>query len=150
MLGYVLIPLKDYKDQNKVDKYFQLRTSNTPDELGSIRMRVRVFWSKLQYYKSQIDLCDEKIENAKNESQNVQGYLELLDRPFGLIVYGQINNIRDEDLLEPPKEKEDIVDKKRMSVLPNQLQNRGIGPTSFANKIDQALKGTLSKFVYLT
>lgn len=149
VLGLVLIPLKEYHHQNKIDKYFQLKSMNTPGgELGSIRMRVRVFWSKLQYYQNQIEMCDDKIENAKKDSVNVQGYLDLLEKPFGLIVYGQVNNIRDEDLLEPPKDKEEIVDKKRMSVLPNQRINSGVVP-SFANKIDQAFKGTLSKNIII-
>lgn len=147
LLGEVFISLKDYQHQNKIDKHFPLKGPSTPWELGSIRMRIRVFWSKLQYYQTQIEICEEKIENAKRESINVQGYLDLLEKPFGLIIYGQVNNLRDEDLLELPKDKEEIVDKKRMSILPNQLQNRSIVP-SFANKIDQAFKGTLSKFSY--
>ena len=117
--------------------------------MGELRLRVRLFWSKSQYYANKIAEADEKIEMAKKDINEVIQYLKLVDEPFGLIVYGQITHLRDEDILDPPRDKDLIMEKKRLSVMPTQsYPSKGF--PSFANKIDSALRSTLSKnYIFL-
>lgn len=147
IIGRCFISLKEFKDQERVEKFCTLKALSGPEEMGELRIRIRVFWSKLNYFQNKIQEADDKIESAKKEISEVLGYMNLLDKPFGLIIYGQINNLKDEDILETPGDKEKFAEKKRLSVLPTQgNSNRALNP-NFANKIDHAIRGTLSKCI---
>jgi hypothetical protein len=117
-----------------------------PEIMGELRIRIKLLWSKLKYYQYKIQEAEDKISSAKKEITEVQGYMKLLDEPFGLIIYGQITNLRDDDVLEPPNDKEKIMDKKRLSVHPTSSNPNRTLNSNFANKIDQAFRGTLSKY----
>ena len=56
---------------------------------------------------------------ALKEKKEILRYLALLEEPFGIITYGEIYNILDNDVLETPKEKENLIENpKRLSTLP--------------------------------
>lgn len=121
-----------------------------PEEMGEIRLRVKASWSKLEYFSNKIEQCNEKLEIAEKETEDVSKYLNLLDQPFGIITYGEIENILNNDVLEVPKDKEEILQKQRMSVLPQSSLNFSASKqNSMADKIDQAFRGTLSKYLYI-
>lgn len=83
---------------------------------------------------------------ALREKKELIRYLQLLDEPFGLIVFGEINNMIDNDILDVPREKEELIEKKRMSILPRtSLTYKNNISKSFAEKIEQTLGNTLSK-----
>lgn len=145
VIGVSQIRLKDFKDQNKTEIGLTLKPLSGPEEMGELRVRVKVSWSKLQYSQSKIVYCDEKIELAEKEIEEVGKYLNLLDQPFGIITYGEIENILANDVLEVPKDKEEILQKQRMSVLPQSSVNFSSKQNTIADKIDQAFRGTLSK-----
>jgi len=83
---------------------------------------------------------------AHNESEQVSKFLKLLDEPFGIITYGLIEDIVANDILEVPKEKEEIVPKLRMSVLPTAMKESRLTNTA-ADRIDNAFRGTFSKLL---
>ncbi len=147
VIGVARLNIKDFSDQNLTEKTMMLKPMSGSENMGEIRIRLRVFWSKLRYFKGKIQECEDKIEQAKKESSEVNQYLKLLDEPFGLIIYGQINNLKDEDVLEVPKEKEGIMDKARLSVMPT--QNKSI-QSNLATKLDTIIGGTLSKLYYIS
>lgn len=118
------------------------------EDMGELRVRIRVLWSKLHYFQSQIIIAEDKLSMANKESDEVARYLNLLDQPFGLITYGEIENIMNNDILEVPKEKEEIVQKQRMSILPQSGLTNKLTSNTYADKIDQALRGTLSKIFF--
>lgn len=149
VIGVCYVKLRDYQDQIKTEKVFDLKPLSGPEFMGSLRLRIRVLWSKLNFFNSQIVNAEEKLEMANKESQEVSQYLNLLNEPFGIITYGQIENIMENDILEPPKEKEEIVHKQRMSILPQAQRANLTNKDSFANKIDQAFRGTLSMPYFL-
>lgn len=147
IIGVCRLNLKEFKDQSLVEKTLPLKAMSGPEVMGEIRIRIRVYWSKLNYFQEKIIDCEEKIDQAGKEAIEVKQYLKLIDEPFGLIIYGQINNLKDEDILETPKEKEGIIDKARLSVHPTQSNVHKSLQMNFANRIDQAFRGTLSKFI---
>lgn len=148
IIGVAYIKLKDYRDQVKREELIKLKAQSNPDQMGEIRIRVRVLWSKLDYFRTQIKLADEKLESAQRESQQVIRYLNLLDQPFGIITYGEIDNIFANDILEIPKEKQEILQKQRMSILPQSSVAGKQTSSTYADRLDIALRGTFSKIVF--
>ena len=149
IIGVSYIKLKDYRDQVKREEVLKLKAASSSDQMGEIRIRIRILWSRLEYFKAQIKIADEKLDSANKESQEVSKYLNLLDQPFGIIIYGEIDNIFTNDILEIPKEKQEILQKQRMSVLPVSITTGKQNTASYADKLDQALRGTFSKIVLL-
>jgi hypothetical protein len=117
--------------------------------MGWLRMRVRVLWSKLNYFQQQILVAENKLDMANHESSIIGNHLKLLNEPFGIIIYGEIENIMDEDILEMPKEKEEMVVKQRKSILPSSRNiikvNNNHSLASYADKLDSAVRLTFSK-----
>jgi hypothetical protein len=142
-IGVAYVKLKDYRDQVKREEVLKLKAPSSIDQMGEIRVRIRVLWSKLDYFRAQIKIADEKLNSANRESQQVANYLNLLDQPFGIVTYGEMDNIFSNDILEIPKEKQEILQKQRMSVLPQTISTGK--QTTYADKLDQALRGTFSK-----
>lgn len=146
VIGVCRLSLKEFLDQSLFEKTINLNPSSGSEFMGELRIRIRVFWSKLKYFKEKLMESEEKIESAKKEQRTVQGYLDIIEnKPFGLIVLGQIINLRDEDVLEEPKEKEEIMDKARLSIMPSHSQIKT--NSNIANKIDKIVGGTLKKNV---
>lgn len=143
ILGVAHIKLKDYKNQVKVEKVLRLKPETPSDgNFGTIRIRIRVLWSKLKYFQDQMLVAEDKLEMANKESDEVARYLNLLDEPFGVIIFGEIENIMANEILEVPKDKEEILEKQRMSVLPHGRVSK-VG-TSFGDRFDSTLKKTFN------
>lgn len=105
-------------------------------------------WSKIEFFQSQINFAETKLKMAAKEMQEVAKYLSLLNEPFGLILYGEIENIMANDVLEVPKEKEEILNKQRMSINPAMFDTK-TGNNTFQDRIDNVLKGTFSKYIFI-
>lgn len=143
-LGTIEIKLKDFTHQHRVEKLLPLKNS-----IGTIRLRVRLFWSKLTFFQKEIINAEEKLQMATKEKRDLMRYLQVLDEPFGIIVYGEVNNIIDNDILEVPKEKEEIIEKQRLSVLPRaSVTGKPRLSRSFIDRIDNTLGSTFSKSLY--
>lgn len=145
VIGVCYIKLKDYKDQVKTEEIIDLKQTSGSQIAGKLRIRIRVLWSKLTYFQNQIVVAEEKLQMAHNESNQITKYLNLLDEPFGIITYGLIEDIISNDILEVPKEKEEIVQKQRLSVLPTSINVNKSKASDVAEKIDMAFRGTFSK-----
>ena len=146
IIGANYLVAKEFKDQEKVEKTIVLKPLSGNEIMGELKLRVRIFWSKLQYYNNKIAESEEKIEMAIKDINEVKEYLRLIEEPFGLIIYGQISHLRDEDILDPPRDRDLILEKKRLSLMPSQSFNSKRNP-SLANKIDVVIKSTFSKLL---
>lgn len=112
-----------------------------------LSVRIRFFWSKKTYFKNQLEAVNEELETTKKELDYVLMLLSKLKTPFSLVIYGYLDEIKDNDLLDLPKGKEDILEKKRLTVYPDKIEqykdnNKCI---SFGNKIDRALSQSFRK-----
>lgn len=145
VIGNCSFKLNEFKDQINTEKEFKLNLLSSPTPSGQIKTRIRVFWSKLTFFQNQILVSEKKMEMAYKEISNVQNYIGLLEKPFGIITYGEIENIFNNDVLEVPKDKEDLVNKKRMSVLPTGFNIRS--NFSVANTIEKVIKSTIRRDV---
>lgn len=145
-IGHTQIPLSELLDQQKIEKVLYLKPSfsiNNPSqdhqtyqttkqnsliEMGIdpmnmiLSLRLRFFWSKLTFFKNQIEATEEQIEQNTREMEAMQSLLNKLTSPFALVVYGYLDDIKENDLLELPKAKEDILEKKRLTILPKNYQ----------------------------
>ncbi len=109
---------------------------------GYFRIRIRVFWSKLKFFQDQLISAEEKLSDAIGEKNSLNRYLDLIEVPFGIIINGEISNIIDDDICTTPREKEEIVEKKRMTILPMASSTNHLSK-SFAGKFE----GTINKTI---
>lgn len=140
------LKLMDYKNQLKIEKVFPMKN---PDSY--FRIRMRVFWSKLNFFKERFIYAQKTLSEAMIERNSLNIYLSphpdfnnrnLIEIPFGIILYGEISSIIDEDICTTPREKEEIVEKKRMTILP-EATNRNNLSKSFAGKFEGAINKTI-------
>jgi hypothetical protein len=103
-IGGVTIHLKNLEDQQKVDKWFKLSVGDSNEENGQIRMRLQFVWSKFKFFEENYQKTVLQIEHLEDDFQEINRLLDLLDKPFGLLVYGEINNILDKRILERSEE----------------------------------------------
>ena len=89
--GSVIIQLKSLENQLLVDKWFNLGTSTGTTEEGQIRLRLQLIWSKFNYYQSLVHNADEKMNKIKNEIDVLNKYLDLFEKPFGILLYVEID-----------------------------------------------------------
>lgn len=168
-IGTSQLNLSDFLDQQKTEKVIYLKPSseikvnNSTDlnkstpftDLGIdpsnmiLSIRIRFFWSKFNYFTLQIKSIEDQMKENDNDLDLVNKLLSKVKSPFGLIIYGYFDQIKENDLLELPKAKEDILEKQRLTVLPKGYQSnpqllKNIKCFSYANNIDRMVSKVFS------
>lgn len=173
LIGTTSLSLSDFLDQQKTEKLlylkpaFDLKLSQSKDlnkstfsDLGIdmnnmiISVRVRFFWSKKNFFISQIDSTQEILKDNEKEFEYLNKLMSKLKSPFSLVIYGYLDEIKENDLLEIPKAKEDILEKKRLTILPKKYISNPIIANNkcftYANNIDRAVSRTINTDVEWT
>ena len=94
--GSVVIQLRSLYDQKPVDRWFNLSTSTGNAEEGQLRLRLHLIWSRHHYYQMLLEECERKINKIRIELEELTKYIDLFERPFGILLYVEI----DHDLLK--------------------------------------------------
>lgn len=139
--GIVSISMKELQHQNKVDDWIQLKRPTGEEEMGSLRVRVQLIWSKLHYYSDLIMRGEEQMEAINIELEKINQYLDHINAPFGLVLTEEILEIYNSNILDNDKNISNFSDTKKY------LASSKILNQSFATKIDNVFKGVLSKII---
>jgi hypothetical protein len=100
-IGGTTIGLKSLEDQQKVDKWFKLSSGEgANDENGQVRLRLQFVWSKFKFFEENYQKTVHQIETLEEDFKEINRLLDIVNRPFGLLVYGEINNILEKRILE--------------------------------------------------
>jgi hypothetical protein len=99
-IGGTTIGLKGLDDQQKVDKWFKLSGEGLNDENGQVRLRLQFVWSKFKFFEENYQKTVHQIETLEEDFTEINRLLGLLDRPFGLLIFGEINNIIEKRILD--------------------------------------------------
>lgn len=117
-----------------------------------LSVRLRFFWSKKTFFQNQLKYINETLEGNHKELEFLDVLQSKLKSPFSLVINGYLDIIKDNDLLDMPKGKEDIIEKKRLTVFPKkqiEIKERN-NCLLYANKIDKAINSAFSKyFIYI-
>ena len=89
--GSLQIPLKSLKNQQLIDQWYNLTYSGRR-EIGQIRLRLQLVWSRLIYYQHLVIDYDFKMTKIRMELQELEKYLDLINKPFGILLYVEIDS----------------------------------------------------------
>ena len=90
--GVVKIPLMTLLDQKKVDNWYELENTEGGEDKGRIRLRLQLIWSKYHYYQDNLNRVDEKLKKIKNDMEELNQYLDLFSKPFGILLFVEIDD----------------------------------------------------------
>jgi hypothetical protein len=129
--------------QQKIDDWIGLSDENGEQEKGYLRVRVQLIWSKYKLYD---DLYNKTIEQARrieSDIQELDRYLDIVNKPYGIIVYGEVLNLTESKILEKGEEAIHYLTGSR-----NYLASSKIAKNeSLAAKLDSMFKGVFSKTI---
>lgn len=143
-LGSLRIFLKDFDHQKKIERWFNLRNKNDKQDPGLIRLRLQLFWSKFTHYQNEIIKCESELQEIAEENEHLNRYLQMIQQPFGIFTKGISIEDIERNFLDDYPRNQDLYDRKRMSVYPYQA-NAGVERKTFADKIEDTIKMTISK-----
>jgi C2 domain len=90
--GIVEIPLLDLVDQQKVEKWYNLKNENGEEEPGKIKLRLHFVWSLHQYFVDMLKKTDEKIHKIEENLVQLNTFLEHIEKPFGILLFVEIDD----------------------------------------------------------
>jgi len=138
--GLVNIPLMTLLDQKKVDNWYDFEDSDGGEEKGRIRLRLQLIWSKYHYYQDNMNRTDDKLRKIKSDMEELNQYLDLFSKPFGILLYVEIDDRVSKIMWGDTEE-----------ILPqNTMARRTVGSPQhrkegLANTIENVFRGTFSK-----
>lgn len=97
--GMVTIPLRALEHQQRSDEIYKLKDRDGNEEKGEIRLKLHYIWSKYVYYQDLVSRMEQKIEKFQSEMELVNKYVEMLEEPFGLLLFGEIEDLMDKKFL---------------------------------------------------
>lgn len=143
--GIVFITAKELLHQQKIDDWIGLSDENGEQEKGYLRVRVQLIWSKYKLYD---DIYNKTVEQSKRIEQDIQEldrYLDIVNKPYGIILYGEVMNLTESKILEKGEEAVHYLTGSR-----NYLASSKIAKNeSLAAKLDSMFRGVFSKFKYI-
>lgn len=130
---------------------------NTPEYIDNLEntsnatlvINLQFIWNKLKLYTDNYNMVERKIEFVKRHIDDLKQCSENLDKPFGLILYGDLNEIVNKNMLGEDHDYtvivEDSKNKMKSLVSPRQTNTR----YTFSNKLQNVIKSTFSKHLLL-
>lgn len=146
MEGIVYISAQELLHQQKIDDWIGLSDENGEQEKGYLRVRVQLIWSKYRLYD---DLYKKTIDQGKRVERDIDEldrYLEIVNKPYGIILYGEVINLTESKILEKGEDAIHYLTGSR-----NYLASSKIAANeSLAAKLDSMFRGVFSKlYIYL-
>ncbi len=140
--GIVQISCDELLHQNKIDDWIGLIDENSNQEKGFLRVVVQLIWSKYEFYSNLYSKAVEQMNRINADIIQIDKYLDLIDKPFGIILYGEIINLTDSKILEKGEEAINYVTGSRNFLNASKLK----GNESLASKFDNMFSGIFSKY----
>ena len=145
MHGSVKIPLRDLENQMKTEREFDLYAKDGSS--GSIRLKLHFLYSKYKYFSDNYLKTEGQILRLQEDINELNRYYDLFSKPFGILLFGEINMILEKRILERSEDIESYAASSRRSVYmsPNMPKfNKGL-----AFKLESVIKGTFSKLIII-
>lgn len=138
--GILRISLKELDSQEKVEDEFNLYKEDGSIEKGRLRLKLHLVWSRYEYFSNLNSRTEFAISQLRQELGNIEAIIKSFEQPFGLILSGEISNMVNQNIIT----KENLVEKKKLSVAYGSNMSRG----DFATSLGNMISGTFSdKFI---
>jgi hypothetical protein len=139
--GIVKISCKELIHQQKVEDWIGLTTETGEKEKGFLRIRIQLIWSKLQLYDDMYKKSMDQARKVNSDIEEIDRYLEIIEKPYGIILYGEIINLSESKLLEKGEEAIHYLSGSRNYLATSKIAK----DESMAHRLEQMFRGTLSK-----
>lgn len=141
--GICEISIKELLHQQKVDDWIGLKSTTGEKEMGFLKVRVQLLWSRLQLYNDLLAKTESQKERIQKDMDELDRYLELIDKPYGILLYGEIINLTDSKILEKGEEVVHYSVSQRNYLAMSKLRDN----ETLAVRLGNVFQGVLSKSV---
>lgn len=139
--GIVKISCKELLHQDKFSDWLGLYDEKNEQEKGYLRVRVQLIWSKFQFYDDHYKKSLDQARKVNKDINEIDRYLDIIEKPYGIILYGEVINLTESKILEKGEEAIHY-----MSGSKNYLAASKIAKNeSLAAKLEGVFRGTISK-----
>jgi septum formation topological specificity factor MinE len=104
--GSVEMIMKDLCDQQKYEGWFSLIDDKEQPTQTQIRLRIQFIWSRYVYFQGKCEKAVESLKKLNEEIIEINKYLEMFNKPYGLILYAEILEVLNKKVFE---DQDDIV-----------------------------------------
>lgn len=98
--------MKDLADQQKYEGWFALRDADGNQTNTQIRLRIQFIWSRYLYFHEKNEKAEANLKRLNEDIQEIGKYLEMFNKPYGLILYAEILDILNKKVFD---DQDDIV-----------------------------------------
>lgn len=144
LIGYYVLNISDFKHQKNVDRWYHLIDKEEKQIKTKIRINCRLLWSKYGFYTDNLRISNNQLEEISRDIESVDQYIELINKPYGLIIFGNLDEMIDNDVIYKGEEIEDYTAKERKSIVNTIPIGNASKVETLADKIERRLQGTLS------
>ena len=139
-IGFIIIPMTELKDQEQSDSFYDLQDASGNMIDGRIRMIMQLVWSRYNYFQKKEIKTEKQLKILGKDIEEINKYLNLVEKPFGIILYGEVINLLENKLLYKSESLEQYSEYTRKSV----YATRDANPlaVSLADKFENAIIGT--------
>jgi hypothetical protein len=86
--GRLILNLNEFKDQMKVDKWYDLQSTNAKEKWqGEIRVETQWIHSRIRFFEDLLARLDQILDQDQKERVQIEEYLRDLRAPFGFLEY---------------------------------------------------------------
>jgi hypothetical protein len=96
--------MKDLDDQQKYEGWFFLQDQNGKPTTVQIRLRIQFIWSRYLYFHQKNEKADTNLKRLGEDIQEINKYLEMFNKPYGLILYAEILEILNKKVFDDQDE----------------------------------------------
>ena len=141
---------KFINDDSKADN-----TDNTNNDLhekkenlentsnSTIHISLQFVWNRLKYYTDNFNEIEMKISLIKKHIEELNYYCESFNKPFGLIVSGNLNSLLEKNILANDNDYSQFVDDNRTKSKQMASARNTNTRYTFTNKLQNVIKSTL-------
>jgi hypothetical protein len=144
--GSVKIPLLELDNQIKLEKEFELIPKEKDNTYcGTIRLRLQFLYSRYKYFSDLHAKTEDQIKRLQEDITELNKYFDLFEKPFGILLYGEINSIIDRRILQRSEDIASYAASNRRSIYMTSPRGFSKGPRGLAFKLESVIKGTFKK-----
>lgn len=98
--------MKDLSDQQKYEGWFSLLDDKGQQTQSQIRLRIQFIWSRYLYFHGKCQKATGNINKLNADMLEINKYLEMFNKPYGLILYAEILDVLNKKVFE---DQDDII-----------------------------------------